>query len=66
MHLITGLYDAKLDHTRRYWRFVERAAEILFSPDWTDAKNDYGFAGTSASNGTAGHGSSSPSKFTTR
>src|SRR6185436_10212398 len=29
-------------------------------PDWTDAANDYGFAGTSASNGTAGHGSSSP------
>src|SRR2546430_2029199 len=26
---IKGLYDAKLDHTHRYWRFVERAAEIL-------------------------------------
>jgi predicted AlkP superfamily pyrophosphatase or phosphodiesterase len=38
----------------------ERAAEILYSPDWTDRKNEYGVAGTSASNGTAGHGSSSP------
>ena len=38
----------------------ERSADILFSPDWTDNKNQYGFAGTSASNGTAGHGTSSP------
>jgi predicted AlkP superfamily pyrophosphatase or phosphodiesterase len=38
----------------------ERSAQILFSPDWTDATNAYGMRGTSASNGTAGHGSSSP------
>ena len=38
----------------------ERAADILYSPDWTDGRNQYGFAGTSASNGVAGHGSSSP------
>jgi predicted AlkP superfamily pyrophosphatase or phosphodiesterase len=38
----------------------ERAAEILFSPDWTDETNANGFPGTSASNGVAGHGSSSP------
>jgi predicted AlkP superfamily pyrophosphatase or phosphodiesterase len=38
----------------------ERSAQILFSPDWTDATNAYGLRGTSASNGTAGHGSSSP------
>jgi arylsulfatase A-like enzyme len=37
-----------------------RSGEILYSPDWTDAKNAYGVAGTSASNGVAGHGSSSP------
>jgi arylsulfatase A-like enzyme len=37
-----------------------RTGEILYSPDWTDAKNTYGVAGTSASNGVAGHGSSSP------
>ena len=37
-----------------------RSGEILYSPDWTDAENAYGVAGTSASNGVAGHGSSSP------
>jgi predicted AlkP superfamily pyrophosphatase or phosphodiesterase len=37
-----------------------RAGDILYSPDWTDATNAYGIAGTSASNGVAGHGSSSP------
>lgn len=38
----------------------DRAASILFSPEWTDAANQYGMRGASASNGTAGHGSSSP------
>lgn len=38
----------------------ERSAQILFSPDWTDAPNAYGIRGTTASGGTAGHGSSSP------
>jgi arylsulfatase A-like enzyme len=37
-----------------------RTGDILYSPDWTDAKNAYGIAGTSASNGVAGHSSSSP------
>ena len=38
----------------------ERSAQILFSPDWTDATNTHGLRGTTASGGTAGHGSSSP------
>jgi predicted AlkP superfamily pyrophosphatase or phosphodiesterase len=38
----------------------ERSADILFSPDWTDAKNAHGFAGMTASGGVANHGSSSP------
>jgi predicted AlkP superfamily pyrophosphatase or phosphodiesterase len=38
----------------------ERSADILFSPDWTDARNAYGFPGTTASGGVANHGSSSP------
>jgi len=38
----------------------DRSAQLLFSPDWTDAANAHGFRGTTASNGTAGHGSSSP------
>jgi len=37
-----------------------RAADVLFSPDWTDRQNAYGYAGTTASGGVAGHGSSSP------
>jgi hypothetical protein len=38
----------------------DRSAQILFSPDWTDAPNAHGMRGTVASDGTAGHGSSSP------
>jgi predicted AlkP superfamily pyrophosphatase or phosphodiesterase len=38
----------------------ERSAQILFSPDWTDAANAHGMRGTVASGGTAGHGSTSP------
>jgi len=41
------------------WNHV-RAADILFSPDWSDQRNAFGFAGTTASGGVAGHGSSSP------
>jgi arylsulfatase A-like enzyme len=37
-----------------------RSAQILFSPDWTDAANAHGMRGATASSGTAGHGSSSP------
>jgi len=38
----------------------ERSADILYSPDWTDAKNGFGVPGTTASGGVATHGSSSP------
>ena len=38
----------------------ERAAAILFSGNWTDAENEFGYRGTSAQGGVAGHGSSSP------
>lgn len=38
----------------------DRSAQILFSPDWTDDPNTRGWKGTTSSNGTAGHGSSSP------
>ncbi len=37
-----------------------RSADILYSPAWTDAENEYGYRGTSAAGGTAGHGSTSP------
>jgi predicted AlkP superfamily pyrophosphatase or phosphodiesterase len=38
----------------------DRSAQILYSPDWTGEVNGYRLPGTSASSGTAGHGSSSP------
>lgn len=38
----------------------DRAAQILYSPDWTDTANPHGMRGTSSSSGVAGHGSSSP------
>ena len=38
----------------------DRSAQILFSPEWTDAPNAGGWRGSSASNGTAGHGGASP------
>ncbi len=41
------------------WNHV-RAADILYSPAWTDETNAHGYRGTSASRGTAGHGSASP------
>ena len=38
----------------------DRSADILMSPDWTDAENEFGFRGEVLSPGTAGHGSASP------
>ena len=38
----------------------DRSAQILFSPDWTDAPNAHGLRGSVMAGGTAGHGSSSP------
>ena len=38
----------------------ERSADILYSADWTGELNEYGYAGTTAQRGVAGHGSASP------
>lgn len=38
----------------------KRAGDILVAPNWNDAKNDKGYAGTDFSGGVAGHGGSSP------
>jgi len=56
---LLGWVDGTLSFDAARWSHA-RSGEILYSPDWTDGKNAHGFAGTSASNGTAGHGSSSP------
>ena len=47
-------------HSRRSDGLHDRAAQILFSPDWSDAANAHGFRGRTASTGIAGHGSTSP------
>lgn len=37
-----------------------RAGDILVSANWSEQKNEYGFAGSTALTGAAGHGTSSP------
>jgi arylsulfatase A-like enzyme len=56
---LSGFAPGTLSFDAAGWTHA-RSGEILYSPDWTDGKNEHGFAGTSASNGVAGHGSSSP------
>ena len=56
---LDGRVPGTLSFEAAHWSHV-RSADILFSPDWTDAKNQYGWAGTAASGGVAGHGSASP------
>ena len=56
---LDGSVPGTLSFGAVHWNH-DRSAQILFSPDWTDTTNAYGMRGTSASNGTAGHGSSSP------
>ena len=56
---LLGSVEGTLSFDAARWTHA-RAGDILYSPDWTDSKNEHGFAGTSASNGVAGHGSSSP------
>jgi arylsulfatase A-like enzyme len=58
-----GSFDGSVPGTLSFdaarWNH-ERSAQILFSADWTDSANAQGMRGTVASDGTAGHGSSSP------
>jgi arylsulfatase A-like enzyme len=56
---LDGWAEGTLSFDAARWSHA-RSGDILYSPDWTDQKNAHGFAGTSASNGVAGHGSSSP------
>jgi predicted AlkP superfamily pyrophosphatase or phosphodiesterase len=37
-----------------------RAADILVDPNWSDAVNQYGYAGKTTAGGVAGHGTTSP------
>jgi arylsulfatase A-like enzyme len=56
---LVGSVEGTLSFDAARWRHA-RSGDILYSPDWTDNKNAHGYSGTSASNGVAGHGSSSP------
>ena len=56
---LTGSVPGSLSFEAARWSHA-RSAQILFSPDWTDAANAHGWRGTAASGGTAGHGSTSP------
>ena len=56
---LTGSVAGTLSFDAVRWSHA-RSGDVLYSPDWTDGKNEHGVAGTSASNGVAGHGSSSP------
>jgi arylsulfatase A-like enzyme len=56
---LSGWAEGTLAFDSARWSHA-RSGDVLYSPDWTDNKNAYGVAGTSASNGVAGHGSSSP------
>lgn len=58
-----GSLDGRLPGTLSFdairWSHA-RSADVLYSPDWTDAKNAYGFPGITRAGGVAGHGSTSP------
>jgi predicted AlkP superfamily pyrophosphatase or phosphodiesterase len=56
---LNGSVEGTLSFDAIRWGHA-RSGDILYSPEWTDGKNEHGIAGTSASNGVAGHGSSSP------
>jgi arylsulfatase A-like enzyme len=57
--LLDGTVPGTLSFDAVRWDH-DRSAQILFSPDWTDAENAHGFRGIVSSDGVAGHGSASP------
>jgi len=54
-----GSYPGTIAFSAIGWEH-RRSADILTSPSWSDALNEYGFAGTVLEPGVAGHGSASP------
>ena len=56
---ILGVREGTVSFSAIGWDH-ERSADILTSPDWTDAENEHGWRGIVLTGGTAGHGSSSP------
>lgn len=57
---VKGFIDGTLSYEAIHWNHNGRTADILVDYNWTDAKNDKGYSGTSYAKGVAGHGSMSP------
>ena len=56
---LVGRFSGTVSFTAIGWDHA-RSADILTSPTWNDAVNDFGYAGAVLSPGVAGHGSASP------
>jgi arylsulfatase A-like enzyme len=54
-----GVAPGTLSFDAARWNHA-RAGDILISPNWTDAANEFGYRGSTTSGGVAGHGASSP------
>jgi arylsulfatase A-like enzyme len=55
-----GVVPGTLSFDVARWNHPDRSGEILVSANWTRARNDAGFEGSTTDGGVAGHGSSSP------
>lgn len=55
-----GFIEGTLSFESIHWNHPEHTADILISVNWNDEENQFGYAGTSFSRGTAGHGGISP------
>ena len=52
----TGFVDGTLSFESVHWNHSSRAADILTASNWSDRKNEKGYAGASYSTGVAGYG----------
>lgn len=57
---LKGRIAGTLSFESIHWDHKTRAADILVDNNWNDNKNEYGYPGTSLSQGVAGHGGLSP------
>lgn len=55
-----GWVPGTLSFESIHWNHPERAADILVDENWSDDKNEAGYAGASFARGVAGHGGFSP------
>jgi hypothetical protein len=57
---LKGAIAGTLSFEAIHWDHPQRAADIVVSPNWSDDKNTFGYAGMDNSKGVAGHGGTSP------